>query len=439
MLEQMFLTFMEGAVCVGAPYIFHLCKNMFSSWIIELDLSFWRSANVTKVSQEDRAKGMVKTDQEFRTNLFSCLEVQRRNSLSAIHFQRYCHLLSTHPSTIAEQMWCGQSYLSIGNQANSTHISLERTENSQPVSMCTSTYSELNDLYLHFTTATSFSATAEENLQCDLTNISHNLQKDTSGYLTSNYTEPEGDSRVPLRVRISDKTQCDINELNMSIRDCVYNQDGQLVQMFVCFDIEHSDSSSAVSSSDSGCKNCDSDCEDFIVFENSYAEEDHCCARFDFVCSETKPHQETFVKSVVLSSNLYCGVSVIESFNDKLDLFVQEMLQPNLCYSCEELILNKKCTKEVETNRTGDFFPRSSTVKTASQDRKKKVHFKPDNELAVVHPMIVWSFAYKQARKGTWEVDALDRLRFQKRIEEVNKILTPVLLAKIKDINLHIK
>ena len=145
------------------------------------------------------------------------------------------------------------------------------------------------------------------------------------------------------------------------------------------------------------------------------------------------------MKSVVLSSNLYCEVSVMESFDDKLDLFVQEILQPNLHNSCEEFILNKKCPKEVGTNRTGDFFSRSSTVKTASQDRKKKVRFKPDHELAVVQPMIVWSFAYRQARKGTWEVDALDRIRFQKRIEEVDKILTPVLLAKIEEVNQHIK
>ena len=409
-------------------------------YFAELDLSFWRSANVTKlISQEDQAKGMVKTEQEFKTDLFSCLELQRRNSWSAIHFQRYCHLLSNHPSSIAEQMWCDQSYLSTAKQENSTHISLEMTGNSQPVNMCTSLYSEPKDLHLHFTTATSFSAIAEENLQSDLTNISHNLQKDTSGYLTSSDIRSEGDSKVLSLVKISEETQRDVTELDVSISDCVYNQDGQLVQMFVCFDIEHSDSSSAVSSSDSGCKNWDSDCEDFIVFENSYTEEDHCCARIDFVCSERKPHKETFVKSVVLSSNLYCEVSVMESFDDKLDLFVQEILQPNLHNSCEEFILNKKCPKEVGTNRTGDFFSRSSTVKTASQDRKKKVRFKPDHELAVVQPMIVWSFAYRQARKGTWEVDALDRIRFQKRIEEVDKILTPVLLAKIEEVNQHIK
>lgn len=433
------MTFMEGAVCVGAPYILHLCTNMFSSWVIELDLSFWRSAIVTKLSQEDPATGMIKTDREFRTNLFSCLELQRRNSLSAIHFQRYCHLLSTHPSSITEQMWCDQSYLSVAKLEYSTQISLESARNSQPVNMCTSPYSELKDIYLHSKMASSVSGVTEETLQCDLTNVSHNLPKDTSGYLTSCDTGPEGDSKVPSLVKFSDESQCDINELKISISDCVYNQDGQLVQMFICFDIDHSDTSSAVSSSDSGCKNWDSDCDDFIVFENSPTDEDHCCARFDFVCSKTRPRKETFMKSVVLSSNLYCKVSVMESFDDELDLFVQEMLQPNLHYSCEELILNKKCTKEVETKKTGDFFSRSSTVKTASKDkRKKRVCFKPDHELVVVHPMIVWSFAYRQARKGTWEVDALDRLRFQRRIEEADKILTPVLLAKIEEVNLSI-
>ena len=394
---------------------------------------FWRSAVVKKLSQEDPAKGMIKTDQKFRTDLFSCLKLQQENS------RRYRHLLSTHPSSIVEQMWCDQSYLSVAKLENSTHISLEsRTGNSQPVNMCTSPYSGLKDLYLHFKTASSISAVAEENLQCDLSNISHNLQEDTSEYLTSCDSGPEVDSKVPS----SDQTKCDINELagNMSISDCVYNQDGQLVQMFICFDIEHSDTSSAISSSDSGCKNWDSDCEDFIVFENSCTDEGHCCARFDFVCNETKQHKETFMKSVVLSSNLYCEVTVMESFDDKLDLFVQEILQPNLCYSCEELILHKKCTKEVETNKSGDFYSRSSTVKAASRDkRKKKVYFKPDHELAVVHPMIVWSFAYRQARKGTWELDAIDRLRFQKRIEEVDKILTPVLLAKIEEVNLSAK
>lgn len=30
----MFLIFMEGVVCVGVLYIFYLCKNMFSLWVM---------------------------------------------------------------------------------------------------------------------------------------------------------------------------------------------------------------------------------------------------------------------------------------------------------------------------------------------------------------------------------------------------------------------
>lgn len=92
--------------------------------------------------------------------------------------------------------------------------------------------------------------------------------------------------------------------------------------MFVCFDIEYFDFLSVVFLSDFGCKNCDFDCEDFIVFENLYIEEDYCCVRFDFVCSEINLYKEIFVEFVVLFFNLYCEVLVVELFNDKLDLFV---------------------------------------------------------------------------------------------------------------------
>ncbi|XP_067830398.1 protein phosphatase 1 regulatory subunit 15B-like [Heptranchias perlo] len=47
--------------------------------------------------------------------------------------------------------------------------------------------------------------------------------------------------------------------------------------------------------------------------------------------------------------------------------------------------------------------------------RVKKVRFSPVVEL---HPMIVWDFAYRAARKGPWEQHARDRCRFQRRIAE---------------------
>ena len=398
----------------------------------DLDLSFWRSAVVSKDPPKDPAIGMVEDQQVLRTNLFNCLDLQRKNYLPAIHFQRCCYFLSSYSESSAKRMWCDQSFLSESRLENSTEI--DSGKNNQPVNIYTSPYSELKDFYLHFKTTSSFSAGANRNLHCNLTKMSHDIWKDKVGYFDSSDTKTEYDSKVLSCMKYSDEIS-DMNEENMSVSDCVYNQNGQLVRMFVCFNIEHSDTSSAVSSSDSGCKDWDSDCEDFIVFDNLCGDESHCCTRFDFEHDTNELHQETFVKSVVLSSNLYCEVSVMESFDNKLDSFVQEMLQPNLYYTCEELILNKNISKEKETIDNKDFISRSAAEKTVSQvKRKKKVCFKPDNELAVVHPMVIWSFAYRQARKGTWKADALDRLRFKKRIDELDEILTPVLLAKMEQV-----
>jgi len=44
-----------------------------------------------------------------------------------------------------------------------------------------------------------------------------------------------------------------------------------------------------------------------------------------------------------------------------------------------------------------------------------------------IHHMMVWSYAYKQARKGEWEMYARDRARFRRRIDEAHKSLSPIL------------
>lgn len=60
----------------------------------------------------------------------------------------------------------------------------------------------------------------------------------------------------------------------------------------------------------------------------------------------------------------------------------------------------------------------------------KKVHFPEEDKIAEVHHMIAWSHAYEHARKGPWHQYALDHERFQKRIEDVGKILMPILLPE---------
>jgi len=40
-----------------------------------------------------------------------------------------------------------------------------------------------------------------------------------------------------------------------------------------------------------------------------------------------------------------------------------------------------------------------------------------------IHIMYTWDYAYRTARKGDWKSYYLDRLRFQKRIDDLSKIL----------------
>lgn len=59
-----------------------------------------------------------------------------------------------------------------------------------------------------------------------------------------------------------------------------------------------------------------------------------------------------------------------------------------------------------------------------------QVHFPSNDKIAEVHQMITWSHAYKEARKGPWRQYARDHERFQRRIEDLENILAPVLLPK---------
>ena len=285
------------------------------------------------------------------------------------------------------------------------------------------------DLYYHFKQDSNSCAGTQSNHCWNLAKVSHDSLKEK--FVCSDKSEAimEEDLKVQSLSHKFPNNLCDMDDMT-SISDCVYNQKGQLVRMFICFDTEHSDTSSVVSSSDSDCTSWDSDCDDFIVFETSCADENQYCSGFDFVCETC----ENWSKSAMLTSDIYCEVKKMEFFDSRLDSLVQEFLQPNVHYSCDEFILNKTCCKEKEEcEGNEDFISTKTTGKSGSKDKKeKKVQFLPDYQLAVVHPLVVWNFAYRKARKGTWEADALDRLRFQKRVKELDEILSPVLLAKME-------
>lgn len=60
---------------------------------------------------------------------------------------------------------------------------------------------------------------------------------------------------------------------------------------------------------------------------------------------------------------------------------------------------------------------------------KKTVTFKKDTETKYLY---TWSFAHHTARKGTWHFKAVDRIRFQRRIEQTKNILESVLRRHIE-------
>jgi len=49
-----------------------------------------------------------------------------------------------------------------------------------------------------------------------------------------------------------------------------------------------------------------------------------------------------------------------------------------------------------------------------------------------IHVMVVWNFAYRNARKRYWENFAIDRLYFARRVHKLEKILGPILIKSHK-------
>lgn len=59
----------------------------------------------------------------------------------------------------------------------------------------------------------------------------------------------------------------------------------------------------------------------------------------------------------------------------------------------------------------------------------KSVSFHTIHEIKFLY---TWKYAHQQARKGTWHIDAVDRIRFQRRITQTEIIIDPVLHNHIR-------
>uniref|UniRef100_A0A182QYU0 Uncharacterized protein n=1 Tax=Anopheles farauti TaxID=69004 RepID=A0A182QYU0_9DIPT len=77
-----------------------------------------------------------------------------------------------------------------------------------------------------------------------------------------------------------------------------------------------------------------------------------------------------------------------------------------------------------------DYDDLNDETNSSSGYEEKKVRF---NMKPVVHVMRAWDFAYRQARKGDWEMAARDRERFRKRVADLEPVLGPALQSTLRD------
>lgn len=62
----------------------------------------------------------------------------------------------------------------------------------------------------------------------------------------------------------------------------------------------------------------------------------------------------------------------------------------------------------------------------------KRVSFDPNVK---VYPLYKWDYAYREARKSQWEQFTRDRIRFQRRFQAIEELLSPIFAEKLKNYN----
>lgn len=95
--------------------------------------------------------------------------------------------------------------------------------------------------------------------------------------------------------------------------------------------------------------------------------------------------------------------------------------------TCGEVRSSGVCEKQSSNQCCLDTTP---AAPSCCDSGRRRVTFKPDSELVVVHHMITWSFAYRSCRKGPWEQFVIDRDHFRRRAEEFGKIFEPCFIKR---------
>ena len=67
-------------------------------------------------------------------------------------------------------------------------------------------------------------------------------------------------------------------------------------------------------------------------------------------------------------------------------------------------------------------------MKKQSKSESVSVTF---NDIPKVYYMVTWNYAYKQCRKPFWEIHAIDRMRFLRRILKFEKLYIKTVLKTV--------
>ncbi|XP_028417764.1 uncharacterized protein LOC114542382 [Dendronephthya gigantea] len=139
-------------------------------------------------------------------------------------------------------------------------------------------------------------------------------------------------------------------------------------------------------------------------------------------------NHESYKAEGCLDSNC-CSTSQVTSDKPYPEKTYPIELQTTNCF--DAFVTTEKSAK-LKVNVSSNTDCCVVTGKTTGKKKsRKKVCFERDDDLVVVYEMRHWDFAYREARKGHWELAAADRCRFRRRIQELELILTPCLKRKL--------
>lgn len=121
---------------------------------------------------------------------------------------------------------------------------------------------------------------------------------------------------------------------------------------------------------------------------------------------------------------------ISECSDDSIVFCYESDREETFCQSGTDLDSDDDSDEETDENSCEDDSEDTVSHQPDSGFEEKKVQFNLKPE---VHVMRTWDFAYRQARKGEWEMAARDRERFKKRIHETEDVLSIVFDKNVRD------